>query len=164
MRALLDASPIVAFCEEMDSPDTLLLLRNLGFDLEVPNAVREEIIREPSTSLLQQYSDLGEMRILPPVDSQKLAEFRTSHPAFGDGEGEVIINALEIGMTEGDLCILDEGPARRLAEFLGLPTTGTIGVLNRLRDASLITETEDRLLRRRLAASSFRVNKDFLER
>ena len=44
-----------------------------------------------------------------------------------DGEVEVMLLAQEY---EGDhLVVIDDGPARKTAEFLGLTLTGTIGVL-----------------------------------
>jgi predicted nucleic acid-binding protein len=45
---------------------------------------------------------------------------------LGPGESEAISLALEIG---AQWVILDERPARRLAQALGLPVIGTLGVL-----------------------------------
>jgi predicted nucleic acid-binding protein len=46
--------------------------------------------------------------------------------ALGPGESEAIALALEIA---AQWVILDERPARRLAQALGLPVIGTLGVL-----------------------------------
>jgi len=53
-----------------------------------------------------------------------------------DGEVEVMILAQEY---EGDhLVIIDDGPARRTADYLGLTLTGTIGVLIKAKEKGLI--------------------------
>lgn len=161
LLAVLDASVIIAFFQELESHDALLLLQALDYDLSVPQAVHEEIIREPATSLLDQCLAQREIAILPKRDRNEMLQFRLSHPALGAGESEVILNALEL-RPAGAICLLDEDPARRVASALGLPMTGTVGILNLLRDASLITEAKDRELRQRLRASSFRIDRDLL--
>lgn len=50
LRAILDASAIIAFFEEAMSHRTLLLLRGLGYTLCVPQAVQDDILREPSAA------------------------------------------------------------------------------------------------------------------
>lgn len=162
MRAIVDASPIIAFFDELRSHHTLLLLRDLGYALCIPQAVREEITKEPAASLVAQCIADVKMTVLPALDSRRVRDFRLSHPALGTGESEVILSALEASSAVDVVCILDEGPARRVAQDLGLTVIGTIGVLNILRNANLITEAEDRRLRKRLHASSFRIGTDIL--
>ncbi len=164
MRVILNASPIIAFFEELESPGTLLLLKKLGYDLQVPQAVRDEIVKEPSASLLSRYMSEGEISCLPSPNPRKVEEFRVSHPALGAGESEVILNALDVRPREEVVCVLDEGPPRSVAQALDIPVTGTIGVLNLLRDANLITEAEDRDICQRLLASSFRIGRGVLRR
>ncbi len=43
-----------------------------------------------------------------------------------DGEVEVMMLAQEL---HADLVVIDDGPARKTAEYLGLNVTGTLGVL-----------------------------------
>lgn len=164
MRAISDSSPIIAFFEELDSYATLLLLKDLGYELSVPQAVREEITKDPGATLLAQCISDGDVVLLQPLEPRDIRGFQLSHPVLDDGETAVILHALEIGRTEDVVSLLDEGPARRVAQGLGLRVTGTVGVLNLLRDANLISEAEDRTLRQRLGASSFRVGGDILER
>ena len=54
-----------------------------------------------------------------------------------DGEVEVIILAQEI---KADLVIIDDNAARKTAVYLGLPLTGTIGVLLRAKTEGLISK------------------------
>ena len=55
--------------------------------------------------------------------------------ALGPGESEAISLALEI---DARLIILDDRPARRLAQSLGLPVIGTLGILLAAKKSGLI--------------------------
>lgn len=52
-----------------------------------------------------------------------------------DGEVEVMILAQEI---KADLVIIDDNAARKTAVYLGLPLTGTVGVLLRAKAEGLV--------------------------
>ncbi len=53
LKAILDASTIIAFFDELQDAAKLLLLRRLDCELLVPDYVyREEILREPSIGVL----------------------------------------------------------------------------------------------------------------
>lgn len=54
---------------------------------------------------------------------------------LGSGEREVLALALE---SPGAVVILDDGLARRTAEFLGIPFTGTLGILIDAKRAGLV--------------------------
>jgi len=75
---------------------------------------------------------------------------------LGPGETEVLALALE---TEDPLVIMDDGPARRMAETLGIKLTGTLGLLIDAKRSGLIPAVApvlDQLeaLRFRLAAQT----------
>ena len=69
------------------------------------------------------YKATGEYAKAEPLYQRALAIFEA---ALGPGESDTICLALEIG---AQWVILDERPARRLAQALGLPLIGTLGVL-----------------------------------
>ena len=52
-----------------------------------------------------------------------------------EGEVEVMLLAQEIG---ADTVIIDDGAARRTAEYLGLPLTGTLGVMIKAKQRGLL--------------------------
>jgi len=54
---------------------------------------------------------------------------------LGPGETEVLALALE---TVDSLAIIDDGPARRMAQALGIKLTGTLGLLIDAKTAGLI--------------------------
>jgi len=140
VKAILDASPIIAFFAEMREPEILFLLQRVGYDLVVPIAVsRHDIVREPSRTILAKSVASGSVSLLPPVAPDMLATFMNSHPSLGEGESEVILHAVEyLSKGEEAVCIIDEKPARRVAADLGLHVKGTLGVLRTLQDSGLI--------------------------
>ncbi len=163
MKAVLDASPIIAFFDELASGETLLLVKSLGYDLVVPEAVCvEDIVKEPSKSALDRCLSEGSIVRLGPVKYARVEQFQLSHPGLGRGESEVLLAAVDILASEGSvLCVIDEGPARKMAARMGLPLTGTIGLVNRLAAAGLISPAERSLLLGRLQNSDFRAEARF---
>jgi len=164
VKAILDASPVIAFFAEMREPEILYLLRDLGYELLVPDAVfRLDITREPSRTILAEGVAKGSIALLPPVDRTKLDAFMNRHPSLGAGESEVILAAIEfLSQGEHAVCVIDEKAARRVAEELGLPVRGTLGVLRILEDAGLIAQADLSRLKCRLRASGFRADASLL--
>ena len=75
---------------------------------------------------------------------------------LGPGEAEVLALALE---SPGRIVVLDDGLARQMAETLGLPLTGTLGLLLDAKRAGLVPAVKPLLeqlhtLRFRLARST----------
>ena len=164
VKAILDASPIIAFFAEMREPHLLLLLKQLGYDLLVPDAVfRLDITKEPSKTILARCVEDRSMSLLPPIEPAKLEAFTNAHPSLGEGESEVILAAVELlSRSEEIVCIIDESPARRVASQLGLPLKGTIGVLHSLRASGLVTDDDLLRLKNKLRASGFRADASLL--
>lgn len=164
MKAILDASPIIAFFAEMREPEILLLLRRVGYELLVPNAVsRRDIIREPLRTILAKSVASGSISLLLPVAPEMLATFMNSHPSLGEGESEVILHAIEcLSKGEEAVCIIDEKAARRVAANFGLRVKGTLGVLRTLQDSGLIGSEDLVRLKGRLQASGFRADASLL--
>lgn len=164
MKAVLDASPIIAFFDELEDPETLLLTRRLGYELLVPDYVgRRDIVKEPSVSLLARCITEEKISILGPADREELNRFQRIHPSLGAGESEVIIAVRTFRSAGQDArCVLDERPARRIAQSLGLPVIGTLGLIDALRQADLIDEARRNELAWRLRGSTFRLDERLL--
>jgi uncharacterized protein len=111
LPVISNASPLIT----LEQIGHLGLLTGLFSAVLIPPAVAREIA--PTVTLPAWVS---EHAVTQPIGPQIL---RT---ALGPGESEAIALALEIG---AQWVILDERPARRLAQALGLPVIGTLGVL-----------------------------------
>ena len=111
MRAVSNSSPLIA----LEKIHQMELLRDLFSTVTVPPAVALEIA---PTVELPSWIQVYPLRSM--VDS------RTVRSSFGPGESEAISLSLEL---RPDRVILDDEPARRLAQKLGLNVIGTLGLL-----------------------------------
>lgn len=109
-RVVSDASPLIAFAQI----ERLELLRNVFDRLHVPPIVKSE--DSPTLSLPDWISERS------PVEP--LTAMIGDH-SLDRGEADAIALALQLGSSR---IILDDLPARRLAQRFGLVTTGTLGV------------------------------------
>jgi len=116
-----NASPLIA----LEQIGQLQLLEQLFGIVRVPPAVVSEVT--PSVSLP---TWIREHALAQPVGPRILGA------SLGPGESEAISLALE---TEARLVLLDERPARRLAQALHLPVMGTLGVLLAAKRRRLLT-------------------------
>lgn len=116
-----NASPLIA----LEQIGQLRLLKQLFNSVVVPPAV----VREVSVSVT-----------LPDwIAEQALSQAvgpRILRATLGDGESEAISLALEV---QARLLILDDRPARRLAQALGLSLIGTLGVLLAAKQRNFLT-------------------------
>ena len=106
-----NASPLIALAQL----DRLQLLEHLFVTVLIPPAVAHEVA---PTVILPAWIEAQELT--QPVGPRILSA------SLGPGESEAIALALE---AEAQLVILDERPARRLAQALHLPIIGTLGIL-----------------------------------
>lgn len=106
-----NASPIIG----LNQIGHLNILRDLFGAIVVPSAVAREV--NPSVMMPEWVEER------PLTQTLGIAVLMAS---LGAGESETISLALEIGAR---LVILDDRPARRLAQSLSLPVIGTLGIL-----------------------------------
>lgn len=138
-----DASPLIA----LHQIDELKLLQGLFGEVVIPPAVAREVtpgVPLPpwvKTRTLQQ-----------PMAGEVL------HASLGPGESEAISLAQEI---HADWLLLDERAARRLAEGLGLPVAGTLGLLVRGKEKGLLDTVRSRV--EALLAVGFRATPALVE-
>jgi len=147
-RWVVNASPLI-FLAKIDA---LPLLQQLAGEVLVPFSVRDEVLattRKPRLTIeLPDWLSLREdLPLLPEIAGWDL----------GAGESQVLAHAL----ASGSEAVLDDFEARQCARALGVPTTGTLGVILRAKKSKLIPEARpllEELLRRGLYLS-----KDVLE-
>ena len=115
-RVIANTTPLIALA----NIDRLELLRELYGSIIIPQAVMDEIIREPAKQRVRR-------AIWIKVESiQDVSQKDAFRARLHTGEVEVMILARE---QKADLVIIDDDAAKKTAKFLGLNVTGTLGVL-----------------------------------
>lgn len=127
-KVVVNSTPLIALCKI----DRIELLRELYGEITIPEAVFREVTAK---------NDVVKKKLLACgawIHVQKISDVtdkRMYRAKLHDGEVEVMILAQEI---HADLVIIDDNAARKTAVYLGLPLTGTIGVLLRAKEKGLI--------------------------
>lgn len=127
---VVNTSPIIS----LSLINQLPLLRDLYQQVIIPPAVRDEALRGRSLS-----AGVAELRQADWIRTAPLQDPRRADllSDLDRGEAEVLALAQETG---AGLVIIDERLARRHARRLGIPLTGTLGVLLRAKKQDLLTE------------------------
>lgn len=115
-KVMANTTPLIA----LSNIDQLELLHKLYGTVIIPQAVMDEIIREPAK---QRVRNASWIKVKAIQDQSQKDIFRARLHA---GEVEVMILARE---QKADLVIIDDDAAKKTAKFLGLNVTGTLGVL-----------------------------------
>jgi len=138
-----DASPLIA----LHQIDELQLLQGLFGEAVIPPAVAREVT--PGVPL-------------PPWVKTRRPEQPVAQAillaSLGPGESEAISLAQEI---HAEWLLLDDRPARRLAEALGLSVAGTLGLLVRAKEKGLLDAVRPRV--EALLALGFRASPALVE-
>jgi len=134
-----NATPIIS----LSLIGQLTLLEKLYSNVIIPPAVAAEVLaggrKRVGVSEFQQASWLEQRPLADPRRADLLVD-------LDRGEAEVIALAQELN---ADLVIIDERLGRRHAGRLGLPITGTLGVLLKAKQAGLVTELSPLITRLR---------------
>lgn len=132
---VLNNTPLVALW----ALGRLDLLRDLFGGVLIPEAVETEfLVGDPARQ--------EALRNAPWMKTATLANSRRALVYLGldRGESEVLALADE---TEARLVVIDERKARRYAERLGFPLTGTLGLLLLAKESGLLDSVADEIKR-----------------
>lgn len=162
MILVFDASPIIAFYseKEMNEPTILHELIKFGYKLVVPIAVVKEIQkgRQLTASRLNESIRTGIITVYDKFSVGEVSRWMIRHPRLDEGEIQVLILGKKLAEECKEyLCILDEGPATKLAVQYGIAKKGTFGLLNLLNDLGIINKDKKENLLNLLRHSSFRL-------
>ncbi len=128
-KVMANTTPLIALA----NIDQLELLHKLYGTIIVPQAVMDEIIREPAK---QRVCSASWIKVEMIQDQSQKDIFRARLHA---GEVEVMILARE---QKADLVIMDDDAAKKTAKFLGLNVTGTLGVLLKAKKEGYLEKVE----------------------
>jgi predicted nucleic acid-binding protein len=157
MKLVLDSSVIIAFYTELNKPELMQSLINLGHELIIPLSVLEEIKKGQTITRLQPDVNNQKITIRSKLESE-INRLNRRYPSLHKGEIEVILWGLSYNNSgEQYLCIIDDKQARQVALKNKIKITGTIGLLKMLSDAGLISESERENLVKQLTGLGFRL-------
>ncbi len=132
MLVLSNTTPLIALA----GINSLELLHQLYGSIIIPPAVKAELIGEPEKSAV---ANSPWIVVKPISHEERKRDFRTRLHA---GEVEVMILAEELGAGGADLVIMDDYAAKKTAKFMGMKTTGTLGILIQAKKQGLIQEVK----------------------
>ncbi len=126
-KVIVNSTPLIT----LSKLRSLSLLRELYEEIIIPNAVKEEITVKDDLASQDVLDNLTWIKVMDcPVVDKKVFSSK-----LHSGEVEVLILAQTLN---ADLIIVDDKPARKVATFLGLEITGTVGVLVKAKQRGLI--------------------------
>ena len=124
---VVNSTPLVAFCEI----GRLDILRSLFGQIAIPPAVREEFLSSEKVTRRKTLRDEPWIRVVELENPNRTGAFAT----LDEGEAQVLALAEE---QNASLVLIDERKARRYAERLKLPLSGTLGVLLPAKEEKII--------------------------
>ncbi len=151
MKVICNSSPLISLL----SIKRIDILEKLFDKIIIPEAVYREVFNSKVGS-----ENLKESRFLEvgKVKDRKFVKLLRMQLDYG--ESEVIALALEQGM---DRVMLDDKPARKIADKLDLKVIGTLGVLVLAKEKQIIKEIRPLILTM-MGKINFRISKTVLNR
>ena len=129
-KVVVNSTPLIALCKV----NRLSLLRELYGEITIPEAVFHEVTLK-NDAVKKQIIENGVWIHIQAISDN--SDKRMYKAKLHDGEVEVMILAQEI---KADLVLIDDNAARKTAIYLGIPLSGTIGILLRAKERGLIPE------------------------
>lgn len=155
MSAVSNSGPII----HLSWIGRLDLLRIFFGDVVVPIAVRDEVLRAgphvPGIAAIREAFAAGWL-IVQPVSN--VAAVMALRPGLDAGEAEAIVLMREV---QAAVLLVDERRARARALQVGLPITGTLGILRSARREGLLSAVEPLL--EELRRGGFRASASLVE-
>ncbi|HEX6904471.1 MAG TPA: DUF3368 domain-containing protein [Thermoanaerobaculia bacterium] len=133
---VLNNTPLVA----LQAIGRLDLLRDLYQEVLIPQDVEDEFLATDESTRRQALQNA------PWVKTVQLSSPRRAVAYVGLDPGEAAVLALA-EERDARLVIIDEKKARRFAERMDIPLTGTLGVLLSAKEAGLVGSVADPLIR-----------------
>jgi len=119
-KVIVNTTPLIA----LSHVGQLAVLKKLYGEIIIPEAVYKELSAK-TESVCKRMVDmsLDWIRVEKIQNQMAKSMYKTQ---LHEGEVEVMILSIEIG---ADVLIIDDANAKKHAKYLGLPVTGTLGIL-----------------------------------
>lgn len=125
---IVNNTPLVTFW----AIGRLDILRSLFDEILIPAAVRDEFLATEKESRRRTLREESWIRVVEVQNSRRIQSF----VGLDAGETEVLVLAEE---QDASLVLIDERKARRFAERMGLPISGTLGILLLAKEEKVIS-------------------------
>ena len=126
-KVIVNSTPIIALYKV----GQLELLKSMYGEIIIPEAVFREVTAK-NDGVEKQISDAPWIHIQAVSNSADRLMYQAK---LHEGEVEVMILAQEIG---AEIVVIDDNAARKTAEYLGIPLTGTMGVLIKAKQVGVL--------------------------
>ena len=137
-KVVVNTTPLIA----LSHVGQLDILKKLYGKVTIPEAVYNELsVKAESVCKKAVDSSLDWIRVDKIKNQMAKTMYKTQ---LHDGEVEVMILAKEVA---ADVVIIDDANAKKHAKYLGLPVTGTLGVLIKAKQKGYINELRPMLQR-----------------
>ena len=128
-KVVVNTTPLIA----LSHVGQLSILKELYGEILIPEAVYRELsVKADSICKRTVDRSLDWIRVEKIQNQMAKAMYKTQ---LHEGEVEVMILSKEIG---ADVVIIDDANAKKHAKYLGLPVTGTLGVLIKARQEGYV--------------------------
>ena len=129
-KVIVNSTPLIVLC----SIGRLEILQKMYAEITIPAAVYREV-PEKEDSACKQLKKAGEWIHVHEIRDH--SEKKMYKAKLHDGEVEVMILCQE---QNADLAIIDDNAVKKTAKYLGIPVTGTLGVLIKAKQQGFINE------------------------
>ena len=151
-KVVVNTTPLIA----LSHVGHLDILKKLYGEIIIPEAVYNELsVKAESICKKAVESSLDWIRVVKIQNQMAKTMYKTQ---LHDGEVEVMILAKEV---VADVVIIDDANAKKHAKYLGLPVTGTVGVLIKAKQEGYINEL--RSILQRMVESGIYLSQSLIE-
>jgi predicted nucleic acid-binding protein len=160
---ILDSSVIILFLNDIEEEECLHMLSEIGEILLIPESVYEEISDKNTRLKMDSLISRTILRKIEELKSKKEELMRRRFPTLGKGE----INVLAWGKSlksqgEKFWCVIDEIPGRNAAKKVGLPLTGSIGLIKILKGKKILNKDKLKDIVDKIKGSPFWIDEKIL--
>lgn len=153
---ILDASTLIAVFHDLDRPDLIDKLLELGHALAVAGHARSEMLSREAKEGVERMVREGKIRIFEASTAAEMDGIKEDFPDLGPGECDTLLHG-RLRMHGRSYCILDDKGARMAAKKLGIPFTGLLGLLIMLKERGIIDGREASEIVKKLRRADFRM-------
>ena len=127
-KIIVNSTPLIALAKA----NKLEILKEMYEHIIIPEAVYREVTEKDDVAAQRIEAAREWIEVRKVVSNLDRRMYKAK---LHDGEVEVMLLAQEIG---ADAVIIDDGAARKTAEYLELPLTGTLGVMIKAKRRGLL--------------------------